>query len=120
MAAELAWLLRAGVPPRGVRLTVRELLVAEIEQGPLGAREVSEAVVAAVRAACRLAGELDAPHELIATVCRAALETVRGHGGETSRWMPEATDAAATVLDEARERMDEPTWRWLIGYLQQA
>ena len=45
----LAILLRAGVPPRAVRLTVRELLVARIERGPLGAREVSEVVEATVR-----------------------------------------------------------------------
>ena len=116
MAAELAGLLRAGVPARGVRLTVRELIVARIERGPLGAREVGDAVEAAMRAACRLVRELDAPPEVVETVCRAALEAVRGHGGESARWLAEATSAASAVLEEqARERSDEEAWRWLVG-----
>ena len=118
VASELGWLLRAGVPSRGVRLTVRELIVAQIARGPLGEREVSDAVEAAVRAACRLARELDAPDDLVSSVCRAALEAIRGHGGESSRWMPEATGAVVAVLEElARERVDEPRWRWLTGRL---
>ncbi len=113
VAAELVGLLRAGVPARAVRLTVRELLVERIERGPLGAREVGDTVEAAVRAACRLVRELDAPDELVETVCRATLEAVRGHGGESARWLAEATSAAYAVLDElARERTEEPTWRW--------
>lgn len=113
VAAELVGLLRAGVPARAVRLTVRELLVERIERGPLGAREVGDTVEAAVRAACRLVRELDAPDELVETVCRATLEAVRGHGGESARWLAEATSAAYAVLDElARERPEEPTWRW--------
>ena len=116
MAAELAGLLRAGVPARGVRLTVRELIVTHIERGPLGAREVGDAVEAAMRAACRLVRELDAPPEVVETVCRAALEAVRGHGGESARWLAEATSAASAVLEEqARERSDEEAWRWLVG-----
>ena len=116
MAAELAGLLRAGVPARGVRLTVRELIVTRIERGPLGAREVGDAVEAAMRAACRLVRELDAPPEVVETVCRAALEAVRGHGGESARWLAEATSAASAVLEEqARERSDEEAWRWLVG-----
>ncbi|HEY7677287.1 MAG TPA: hypothetical protein VIG69_09455 [Candidatus Methylomirabilis sp.] len=119
VAAELASLLRAGVPARAVRLTVRELLVVRIERGPLGAREVSEAVEAAVRAACRLVRELDAPDEMVETVYRAALEVVRGHGGESARWLAEATGAASAVLDElSRERAEDPTWRWLARRLQ--
>jgi hypothetical protein len=114
MASELAGLLRAGVPVRAVHLTVRELVVARIERGPLGPQEVSEAVEATVRAACRLAPELEAPGELIDAVCRAALEAVRGHGGHSARWLAEATRAAHAVLDElAQERADETTWRWL-------
>ena len=116
MASELAGLLRAGVPARGVRLTVRELIVTRIERGPLGPREVGDAVAAAMRAACRLVRELEAPPEVVETVCRAALEAVRGHGGESARWLAEATSAAFAVLEEqARERSDEEAWRWLVG-----
>jgi hypothetical protein len=118
VASELTWLLRAGVPARAVRLTVRELLVGRIERGSLGAREISDAVEAAVRAACRLVRELDAPDELVETVCRAALDAVRGHGGESARWLAEATGTASAVLDElARERAEEPAWRWLARRL---
>ncbi len=119
VASELAGLLRAGVPVRAVRLTVRELLVGRIERAPLGAREVSDAVEAAVRAACHLARELDAPDELVETVCRAALDAVRGHGGKSARWLAEATSAAYAVLDElAHAHAEEPTWRWLAQRLE--
>jgi len=119
VASELAALLRAGVPVRAVRLTVRELLVWRIERGPLGAREVSDAVEAAVRAACDLVRELDAPDDLVEAVCRASLDAVRGHGGESARWLAEATGAAYAVLDElAREHAEEPTWRWLAQRLE--
>jgi hypothetical protein len=115
VASELAGLLRAGVPVRAVRLTVRELMVARFERGPFGAREVGDAVEGAVRAACRLVRELGAPDEVVEAVCRAALEAVRGHGGESARWLDEATSVAAAVLDEmAQERADEPAWRWLV------
>jgi hypothetical protein len=133
VASELAWLLRAGVPGRAVHLTVRELVITRFERGQLGAREVSDAVEAAVRAACRLARELDAPDELVETVCRAALEAVRGHGGESARWLADATSTAYAVLDElARTRgvrrsafdardepevEDEPAWPWLARRL---
>jgi len=111
---ELLGLLRAGVPARAVRLTVRELVVTRIERGPLGAREVSDAVEAVMRAACHLVRTLGAPEELVETVCRGAIEGVRGHGGESTRWLPDATSAAYVVLDElARERAAEPEWRWL-------
>ena len=119
VASELAGLLRAGVPTRGVHITVREMVVMRIERGPLGAREVSDAVEAAVRAACRLVRELDAPDELAEIVCRSALEAVRGHGGETARWLTEATSAAYAVLDQlALERPEDPTWRWLARRVQ--
>jgi len=118
VASELTWLLHAGVPAHGVRLTVRELLVARFERGPLGAREVSEVVEASVRAACRLARGLETPDELIETVCVAALDAVRGHGGESARWLAEATSAAAAVLDElAREHAEGPSWPWLARRL---
>jgi hypothetical protein len=116
VASELAGLLRAGVPTRAVHLTVRELVVERFERGPLGAREVTDAVEAAVRAACRLVRELGAPDELADIVCRSALEAVRGHGGESSRWLAEAASAAYAVLDElALERPEEPSWRWAAG-----
>jgi hypothetical protein len=116
--SELAGLLRLGVPAHGVRLTVRELVIARIERGPLGAREVGDAVEDMVRAACRMARELDASDELVETVCRATLEAVRGHGGESARWFPEAASAAHTVLDEmARERAEE-TWSWMARRLE--
>ena len=118
VAAELAGLLRLGVPARGVHLTVRELVVARIERGPLGAHEIEDAMEDMVRAACRLVRELDAPDELVETVCRAALEAVRGHGGESARWFPDATSAAYAVLVElARERAEE-TWRWMARRLE--
>ena len=114
VAAELAGLLRAGVPPRGISITVREMLVTRLERGQLGPREVSEAVEAAVRGAYRLVHELGASDELAEIVCRSALEAVRGHGGESARWLAEATSAASAVLDDqARARADEPSWRWL-------
>src|SRR5262249_41625883 len=95
VASELAGLLRgggagglrAGVAARGIHLTVRELVVVRMERGPLDAREVSDAAEAAVRAACRLVRELSAPDELAEIVCRSALEAVRGHGGESARWL---------------------------------
>jgi hypothetical protein len=118
VASELAGLLRAGVPVRGIHITVREMLVTRMERGQLGAREVSDAVEAAVRAAGRLVRELDAPDELAEIVCRSALEAVRGHGGESALWLTEATSAAYVVLDElARERPSEATWRWLAQRL---
>jgi hypothetical protein len=116
--SELAGLLRLGVPAHGVRLTVRELVIARIERGRLGAREVGDAVEDMVRAACRMARELDASDELVETVCRATLEAVRGHGGESARWFSEAASAAHTVLDEvARERAEE-TWSWMARRLE--
>jgi hypothetical protein len=118
VAAELAGLLRAGVPPRGISITVREMLVTRLERGQLGPREVSEAVEAAVRGAYRLVHELGASDELAEIVCRSALEAVRGHGGESALWLTEATSAAYAVLDElARERPSEATWRWLAQRL---
>jgi hypothetical protein len=52
--------------------------------------------------------------DLIETVCQAALESVRGHGGESAHWLAEAMTAAAAVLDEMA-RADDPTWGWLPG-----
>jgi len=70
VASELAELLRAGVPTRGIHITVREMVVTRMERGRLGAREVSDATEEAVRAACRLVRELGAPDELVEIVCR--------------------------------------------------
>jgi hypothetical protein len=113
-ATELRGLVRAGVPPRTVTLTVRELVVARFERGPLGAREVSEIVEAMVRAACRLVREAGAPEELVELVCRGALDAVRGHGGESARWLDQATATARAVLDEmASEHAADDTWGWV-------
>jgi hypothetical protein len=71
VAAELAGLLRAGVTPRAVRLTVRELVVERIVRGPLDGREISHTVEATVRAACALVTELGASDELVGIVCGA-------------------------------------------------
>ena len=117
VASELTWMLQTGVPVRGVRLTVREMLVARLERGPLGVREVEEAVEAAVRAACRLVRELDAPEEVIEAVCGATLDAVRGHGGESARWLAGATEVAGAVLDEMRRERAEPSWGWLARRL---
>jgi hypothetical protein len=69
-----------------------------------------------VRAACQLVREIGAAEELVETVCRAVLEAVRGHGGESTRWLPNATRATYELLEAlARERADEPAWRWLSG-----
>jgi hypothetical protein len=114
VAAELTGLLRAGVPPRAVRLTVRELVVERIARGPLGPREVSDTVEATVRAACALVREMGASEELVEIVSGASLDAVRGHGGESARWLAEASSAASAVLDELiRAGAGEPTWRWL-------
>jgi hypothetical protein len=119
VAVELQTLLRAEVLPRGVRLTVRELLVTRIERGPIGAREIGEAVEATLWAACRLVRERKAPEDMIETVLDAALEAVRGQGGESARWIAEARNAALAVFEQlAQEHSDEPTWRWLSGRLQ--
>ena len=118
VAVELQTLLRTAVPPRGIRLTVRELLVSRIERGPIGAREIGEAVEATLWAACRLVRERQASEDMIETVLDAALEAVRGQGGESARWMAEARHAALSVLDQlARAHADEPTWRWLAERL---
>jgi hypothetical protein len=115
LAAELQALLRAGATPRAVRITVHEVVVARLAAGPLGPREVSATAGAAARAACRLVRQLGAPEEVVDAVCRAALDAVRGHGGESARWLDDATRAVLESLDElARERAAEPAWRWLI------
>lgn len=118
VAAELADLLRAGAPPRSVRLTVRELVVERIIRGPLGPREVSDTVEATVRAACALVSERGASEEWVEIVWTASFEAVRGHGGESARWLAQATSAASSVLDELiLTRAEEPAWSWLARRL---
>jgi hypothetical protein len=118
VAAQLTDLLRAGAPPRAVRLTVRELVVERIVREPLGPREISETVEATVRAACVLVSELGASAEWVEIVWGASFEAVRGHGGESSRWLTQATSAASSVLEQLLvERADEPAWRWLAQRL---
>jgi hypothetical protein len=118
IAAELVVLMRAGATPRAVRITVREVVVERLGVGSLGPREVSETAAAAARAGCRLVRQLGAPADVVEAVCRAALEAVRGHGGESARWFDDASNAVFEALDElARERQEEPAWRWLAGRL---
>ena len=118
MIAELTGLLRAGVPVRAVHLTVRELVVTRIERGPLGAREVSDTVESAVRAACHVMLDLGGPDELVESVCRAALDAVRGHGGESSRWLTDATRSAHDVLDEMMRERPGERWPWVVRQLR--
>ncbi|MGH7265867.1 MAG: hypothetical protein ACREMB_13630, partial [Candidatus Rokuibacteriota bacterium] len=88
---------------------MRELMVTRLEPGPLDAREVGDAVEAAGWAARRLVRELGAPAAVVEAVCGAALETVRGHGGETARGLTDAARVAAAILEElARERVAGP------------
>ena len=120
VAAELRGLLRAGATPRAVHLTVRELVVEHIVHDPLGAREITATVEATVRTACVLVSELGASADLVDIVCGASIEAVRGHGGESARWLAEAMNAASAVLEEqARERGGEQAWRWLAGRVLQ-
>ena len=118
VAAQLTDLLRAGAPPRAVRLTVRELVVERIVREPLGPREISETVESTVRAACGLVSELGASAEWVEIVWSASFEAVRGHGGESARWLAQATSAVSSVLEQMIvERAEEPAWSWLAQRL---
>src|SRR5258705_8088867 len=96
MAFELTQLVRAGAPTRAFRITVRELLIARIERGPLGAREVSDAVEAAMRAACRLVPEAGVPDGEVRVLGAGAMEAVGRLGGGRARWFNEAGDTLST------------------------
>jgi hypothetical protein len=115
VAGELRGLLRAGATPRAVRITVRELVVERIVRGPLGAREINETMEATVRAACALVSELGASEELVEIVCGAGIEAVRGHGGESARWLEEAIDATTAALEQARAHAGERGWRRIVA-----
>ena len=116
VATELRELLRAGVTPRAVRLTVYELVVDRIVRGPLSVREIHDTVEAMVRAACALVREVGASEEFVEIVCGASIAAVRGHGGESARWVTEAASAASAVLEEqAAGPASEGAWRWLAG-----
>jgi hypothetical protein len=118
VSAELTNLLRAGAPPRALRLTVRELVVDRIVREPLGPREISDTVESAVRAACALVSERGASAEWVEIVWSASFEAVRGHGGESARWLAQATSAVSSVLDELLlARAEEPAWAWLAHRL---
>ena len=118
VASELVWLSRARVPARAVHVSVRELLVARLDRGPLGAREVSDAVEAAVRAACRLVREMTRPTRWSKRCAsrrstRCAATAARAPAGSRRR-----RAAAHAVLDElAQERAEEPSWRWIARRL---
>jgi hypothetical protein len=116
VASELRELLHAGVTPRAVRLTVREIVVERIARRPLGAQEINDTVEAMVRAACGLVREVGAPPDLVDVVCGASIEAVRGHGGASARFIAEAARAASAVIEEqAHEGFDDPAWRWLAA-----
>jgi len=64
---------------------------------------------------CAVSRARDASVDVVEIVCMAALEAVRGHGGQTAQWLGAATSTIAEALDElARERAEEPGWRWLV------
>jgi len=118
VASELGALLDFGAPPRALRITVRELVVGRLERGALGAREVGDAAEAAVRAACRLVRERGASDDLVEIVCVAALEAVRGHGGESARFIDHAAYSVFAALDQLSEDWsEEPTWSWVARRL---
>jgi len=103
---EVSWLLRAGVPARGVRIAVRELVVTQHRPRAAGSPRDRGGRGGGGAAACRLVRELDAPPEVVELVCGAALDGVRGHGGWSAQWLEAATAAVATVVDDftAEER----------------
>ena len=105
-----------GVP--GVRGVVPDVIDLEKERARLG-RELKKVAKELETLEKKLsnASFVDrAPPEVVETVCRAALEAVRGHGGESARWLADAADSVSAALDEqARERVDEPPWRWLVA-----
>ena len=100
-----------GVPVRGVHLTVRELVVVRLGARAAGRPRGERGGGGGGARGVPAGAELDAPEEMVETVCRAALEAVRGHGGESARWLPEATSAAHAVLDRARARATARSWR---------
>jgi hypothetical protein len=135
MAAELSFLIRARAPARAIRLTIRERVVAQIDderidERPFGEQRVLDAVERILRAAVhvqqqlagqRLAGselaghalagrELVSAGDLVETAYLASLDAVRGHGGETSRWIDRATRHAHDVLNELAAHGVEPLW----------
>jgi hypothetical protein len=110
LVAELVLLVRARVPARAVRLTIRERLIRQMGETPVGAPGVADAVERALRAAGQVQQETAGSTELVETVYIASLEAVRGHGGETARWMAEAKRRAHAVLNEMAARGVEPTW----------
>lgn len=110
IAAELALLVRAGVPAHAVRLAIRERLIVRLGAGPLGPHNAGDAVERALRAACQVQQEIGGSTELVATVYLASLEAVRGHGGETAQWLAESTRRAHAVLNEMAARGVQPVW----------
>ena len=64
----------------------------------------------ALRAACQVQQEITGSTELVETVYVAAIEAVRGHGGQTAQWIAESTRRAHAVLNEMAGRGVQPVW----------
>lgn len=115
LVAEMAWLLEAGAGLRTVRVTVYEEMVTYLVLEPTGSRRVHGAVEASLRAAYRMLHEYGAPDDLLDTVLESALDAVRGHGGETSRWIREAVQNAYLLLEQFEtERGIDSGWRKIL------
>ena len=119
LAAELQMLLHAGITPQAVRWTVREVVVARLITEPSSMHDVRATAGAVARVACRLVRETGTSADIVEAVCRAALETIRGQGGSSARWLDDAGRAVFEALDElARERPEETEWRWLVTRIE--
>lgn len=119
LVAELRMLLHAGVTPQAVRWTVREVVVARLIAEPSAMHDVRTTAGAVARVACRLVRETGTSADIVEAVCRATLETIRGQGGSSARWLDDAGRAVLEALDElARERPDEAEWRWLMSRIE--
>jgi hypothetical protein len=110
LVAELSLLVRARVPARAVRRTIRDAVMTQIGRAPCGPTSVVEAVERTLRAAFQVQRESAGPGELIEVVYVASLEAVRGHGGETARWVADARRRAQAVLNEMAVPGVEPLW----------
>jgi hypothetical protein len=98
---------------------VREVVVARLIAEPSAMHDVRTTAGAVARVACRLVRETGTSADIVEAVCRATLETIRGQGGSSARWLDDAGRAVFEALDElARERPDEAEWRWLMSRIE--